>query len=101
MFEYLRRFDVPRADGSRTAPGATLRAALALLLATSSVATAMGVTNQANYNDGKPGSPMQCRTFENDSQGTKCARFCAELKQAAKEKGTYCMCLPGSCEQPR
>jgi hypothetical protein len=47
-------------------------AAIALLLAVSPVVTAMGMANQANYNDGKPGSPMQCRTFENDSLGSKC-----------------------------
>ena len=72
----------------------------ALLLVLPTVATAAGVANQANYNDGKPGSPMECRTFEDDPQGTKCARFCEELKRADPEGGTYCMCLPGRCPKP-
>ena len=71
-----------------------------LLLILPSLATAAGVANQANFNDGKPGSPMECRTFEDDSQGAKCARFCEELKRADREGGTYCMCLPGRCEKP-
>ena len=74
--------------------------ACALLFALPRLATAAGVANQANYNDGKPGSPMECRTFEDDPQGTKCARFCQEMKSADREGSTYCMCLPGPCQKP-
>lgn len=75
--------------------------AVAVLLAVPGAAAALGAHTQANYNDGKPGSAMQCRTFENDPQGARCARFCAELKDADKTHGTYCMCLPGPCPTAR
>jgi hypothetical protein len=74
-------------------------ALLALLVSPLPMAAAMGAANQANFNDGKQGSPMQCRTFEEDPQGTKCARFCDGLRNGDKTKQTYCMCLPGQCEE--
>jgi len=73
--------------------------ACALLLSIASVGAGAGPSTQANYNDGKQGSPMQCRTFDEDPQGTKCARFCADLKSADKEGHTYCMCLPDACQR--
>ena len=72
-------------------------AVLMLLNATA----ALAVSNQANFNDGKDGSPMQCRTFVDDPQGAKCAKFCQDLKRADKEGQTYCMCLPGPCPKAR
>ena len=71
--------------------------AVVLLFAGATVAGALGVANQANFNDGKPGSAMQCQTFDNDPQGTKCAEFCRRMKEADPDGQTYCMCLPGPC----
>ncbi len=81
------------------APGGILMRiiAVASVVALATTAVAMGVANQANFNDGRPGSPMQCRTFEDDPQGTKCARWCQEMKDADKDGQPYCMCLPGRC----
>lgn len=77
-----------------------MKSLLTVLLALDATA-ALAVSNQANFNDGKTGSPMQCRTFPDDPQGTKCAKFCQDMKAADKDGDTYCMCLPGPCPKER
>lgn len=56
----------------------------------------------ATWNDGKPGTQSTCEPFDDDSQGSKCAEFCARLKRESKDESPpYCMCLPGPCGRTR